>query len=282
MSCSRLTRLITTFVAALLSMASHSEIDAEDKTLYFVSGDNCPFSCASHDKPGIWVEMIRALLESSGYTVQHQLRPIKRAHHEVRRVDPQSNQYLFTVRTARSLDSNPAMPGLLTSHRPILFYRGCFITRSNVEWQYSGPQSSPSIKLGLVDGLNYSFLSEFLNRTDQKPLTIYTVGKDPTLSNLKLLVSGRIDALLSTYTLAYYSAAKEGLTDKIEMAGCDVTPHPFYLVFPDKHHLSKILIKLIDDRLDTVNANGTVARIYANYEINLQNLLTKPTLPATF
>lgn len=260
-------------LACILSIAKAFADESETiKSLHFVTGDNCPYSCASDKKPGLWVEFTQALLEPLGYKVIHELRPIKRVHHEVQSINQTSDSYRFSIRAARSLPPQHKIPGTLMSARPILFYRGCFVTRKGYDWSFKGFENSEPVKLGLTDSLDYSSLSAFLSRPDQANLTIYTVGDNPALTNIKLLIAGRIDATVSSHALVYFLAAQEGLTDMIAMAGCDESPKPFYLLFPQKHSLTQKLIEQVDRHQDELARNGTVKAIYRKYGIPYQEL----------
>jgi len=267
-----LPRLYRTLCLILVLVTSSAcalyQAHAEDQTLYFVTGDNCPLACRNTERPGLWVEFIRELLSPLGYHTQHLTRPIKRVHHEVQSVTPQSD-YVFSVRISRSSFDAHHIPGTLASVRPVLFYRACFAVRKNFQWQYQGAESLP-ITMGLAKGVNYSSLEGFLKRSDQAPLNVYTVGQTPTLLNLRLLVSKRIDAMVSSLALIEFLAAQENLTENITITSCDLTPSPIYLIFPSKHPLTNQLRLLIDTRLDQFRSSGQAASIYARYGMTYQ------------
>lgn len=244
--------------------ASHGE---SAKKIFFVSGDNCPYACTSKGYQGIWIDVIRELLAPYDYDVEHQIRPIKRVHHEVRSVEADSKNYLFTIRSTRVGDPHKSLPGTTPSIRPILYYRGCFVTRQGDDWQYRGHTNTQPIKLGVMAGLDYGPLSQFLQRPDQAPLTAYTVGNNPALLNLKMLVSGRLDAMTSDNTMLRFLAAEEGLSDKIRFTNCDPLPQPFYLVFPSKHPDTDTLRQHIDAQIDTRRMQSAIDNIYAKYKI---------------
>jgi len=248
---------------AILSAGSLQRVYAAEQTLYFVTGDNCPLACKNSERPGLWVEFVRELLAPFGYDTQHLIRPIKRVHHEVQSVTPQSD-YVFSVRISRSSFDAHHIPGTLASMRPVLFYRACFAIRKGFQWQYQGTESS-SIKMGLAKGVNYSSLEGFLNRSDQAPLNVYTVGQTPTLLNLKLLVSKRIDAMVSSLALIEFLAQQESLRENIAITSCDLNPNPIYFIFPSSHPLTQQLRLLVDTRLDQFRSSGQVASIYARY-----------------
>ncbi len=265
--------LIAIVITALLTIASgNASPEGTVKDITFISGDNCPYSCPGNKLPGIWVDLIKALLEPEGYLVHHKIRPVKRVHFEVQNITPESNEYRFTIRALTSFESSNTLINTLQSKHPVLFYRGCFILRKGMNWQYQGEESTPAIKLGLTGGLDYSSLSGFLSRPDQEALIQYSVSRTPALTNLKMLVSGRLDAMVSSFTMAQYLAEQEDLLNKIVFSSCS-PPQPFHLAFPSRHPLSKELIVTVDRRIKILQSNGSLERIYTRYGISYQELL---------
>ena len=121
--------------------------------------------------------------------------------------------------------------------------------------------------MGLIDGFDYSSLSDFFVQPEPLALTRFTVGRSPGKLNLRMLVAGRIDATMGDPARFIYQARTEGITYRISPAGCLPSPLPGYLLLPARHRLTKPIMTLVDSRIEDFQRDGKLAAIYAAYKV---------------
>lgn len=233
---------------------------ANETELIFLDDGYCPFVCDDQDRPGITVELLRALFEPEGYTFKIKLLPFKRAISQV--ISANSNPETFYFLSGASPDDKVFMQKSL----PFIFADVCFFTAHDSQWKYEGMSSKP-VKFGLVDQYDYQFINDFLYRPEQKDLLINLVGNHPTQRLLKQLAAGRIEAFVDIQAHARYLIDKHHLNEGIKEVGCMAKGFPIEVSMPKNHALTDKLMSLITSKRKELYQSGAVEAVFKRYSV---------------
>lgn len=112
-------------------------------------------------------------------------------------------------------------------------------------------------KVGVSVGTNFAMIFEDYNKENDNAIDIQYFEGNIT-STLQDIEAGRLDATINDKLIATNSIEELGL--KLKIVGEPIKVSPSYFVF-NKDDESKVLISKVDEALDEMKADGTLAEI---------------------
>jgi polar amino acid transport system substrate-binding protein len=161
-----------------------------------IAGDQwCPYVCDKDGDHGFSVELIEKVLKQNYLKTKY-------LNSNFIRLISQIKKGKWDVVTGTDLNLSP---GLLISKIPVAYTKWVFITRKHQKWKYEGTKSLTGLKLGTVAGYIYSKeLTSYIekNKDTKKVNIVYSYS--PQESNLRMLLSGKIDVFIGDETVINY------------------------------------------------------------------------------
>lgn len=218
----------------------------------------CPYNCdPKSDRQGYMVDIVRAVFEPLGYTVDYNILPWSRALNETR-----SGQHDAVLGAGRD-DAKDFVFGL-----PLGLSGSVLAQRRGYGFHYQGPASLQGHRLGAAQDYAYDpELDAYIQAAaGQMNAVQLLTGENVASLNLRKLAGGRIDLVLEdSYVLAYAL----GLTRLSEMI--DVQPvgvrSPLYIAFSPNRAGSRHLAGLLDNGVRQLRSDGRLARILTRYGV---------------
>jgi hypothetical protein len=243
---------------------------AVGEQLILVDNVYCPLFCDSEEKPGIYVELLKPILQAEGHQLITKILPFKRAMHFVLASNHRPSPMYLLVGGSSEFSNE------LIESKPIFYQEACFYTSKDSDWHYTG-MDSPAARFGVVDLYDYSFFSDFLNRANDPHELVTVVGSSPTETVLKMMAAKRINALVDLRSHTDVLIKELKLEDLIINAGCDSRPFPLKIYFPRHHPLVLKLLKIIEEGVEKGNRDGSIEVLFERYDAPyLPPVIAKP------
>lgn len=249
----RIMKRLVTLISLVLIFYCHAPSHADTVTL--VADEWCPFNCVpGSEEPGYIVEISRRIFEKAGHTLVYRVLPWKRAI-----IMSREGAYTGIIGASPEEAGDFIFPeeefGQLAND---------FFVRKGNPWRFGGMDSLQSIKLGIIQGYDYTpIFNEYIRQNPDKVDTVS--GEEPIWTNLKKLVNGRFDVMLSQRDIVRHKAKKMGLADAIEFAGTDKVYDPIYIAFSPAIPKSAEYAALLDKGVREMRASGELAGILDRY-----------------
>lgn len=219
----------------------------------------CPYNCHPTDaKQGYLIDLLARALARLGHDLDYQLAPWDRALAEI------ADGGVDAVVGATTLEA----AGLVLT-QPMGVDSDCFFVRRNSSWHYDGVASLEQVLLGVVSGYVH----------DEGPIDAYIAahavpggsviaarGETGAYTNIKLLLLGRIDAVLESHAVTRFIAAQSGRGHHIEEAGC-LDSIPVHIAFSPRRPDAAALAAAVDQEVMHMRASGALANLLATYHL---------------
>ncbi|TYT73787.1 transporter substrate-binding domain-containing protein [Desulfobotulus mexicanus] len=210
-----------------------------------------PFADPAHPHGGLSVEIAKAAFGTQGYTVTMEFMPWARVIQTVSlgELDLVAGAWMSDERKENFMFSEPF---LINEIR--------FIKRKGDPFKYSGLETLPGLKVGVIR--SYSYSDEFMNYPG---VIIEPVNN--FITNIRKLVAGRIDLTLEDEIVGMNSLSilDPALAGNIEFTGPSLASKPLYVLSGLKNPRHKEIIEAFNKGLKEIKANGTYDRIMASY-----------------
>jgi polar amino acid transport system substrate-binding protein len=219
-------------------------------------GSWCPFVCTREDAGGLngfLPDIAAAILAREG--VQLVLVPSSYSRAIALVKDNQVQAMAATKEDAPDL-VYPALEQGRTSNT--------FFVRADNPWRYGGLASlAPLRRLGIVRDFDYGELGEFIAAHPQRIESV--IGGDASLRNLKKLLAGRIDAVVSDAVVTEFQLKLLEQSGRVVPAGSLQGAMSFYVAFSPKWPEAQRYAELISSGTRELRRSGELARILAAY-----------------
>jgi polar amino acid transport system substrate-binding protein len=206
------------------------------------------------DKPGYMIEIAKAIFEPSGIKVDYKLMPWQRALQQTR-----VGVFDCVVGAYKADAPDFLFPNNHWGVDETMFYK-----LKKDSWKYNGDTTVLNHRsIGIISGYSYGPTLDVYFTTHK----VQVVSGDNALNtNIKKLMSGRIDTLVeSTYVMAA-KLQELDLTKKVVKAGHALKGNPMYFACgPSK----KKWIKMVNDAMPILKRNGQLQKILKPYNINV-------------
>ncbi|MDG9930011.1 MULTISPECIES: transporter substrate-binding domain-containing protein [unclassified Pseudomonas] len=247
-------------IALLASLSA--PLAARGETLVIAADPWCPINCAADaERPGIFVELARDIFAEAGIEVRYETRNWARVLQQVRRGE---------INAAVGAGREDA-PDFLFTDTPVALSRNCFYTLPASTWRYTGVDSLPGVRLGVINDYSYGELInayvEAHRRDDQH---VQVAAGDRALEiNLNKLRLGRLDVVLENSWVLQAHLAARGRPVEVREAGCREPDVPIYLAFSPAREDSARYVELFERGLRRYRADGRLEALLRAYGVDL-------------
>ncbi|HOT46245.1 MAG TPA: transporter substrate-binding domain-containing protein [Spirochaetota bacterium] len=206
---------------------------------------------------GSFIEILKAIFEKEGYTIDYELMPYNRSLQGVR--DGTFDATLGTVKSEA--------PDLVFPEEPIGKETNAFFVKRGTTWRYTGVSSLERIKIGVIDGYNYDpAVDEYIKRNRNSLKVQVMVGDRPVEKNIKKLLLGRFDAVLETVDVMNWTLSMMNIgPDKVVEAGRIPTQLFMYVAFSPKRKSSLEHVRIFDRGIRDLRYSGKLKTILQRY-----------------
>lgn len=239
-----------------VSPALSEVVDERPRTVSIAAPDYwCPYACsATAPRWGFTVDIARAALESSGYSVRYRNLPYDRALFEVAngRIDATLPTYKGEA------------PAFVYPEHAVSLSEYCFYAPADSSWRYSGPDSLEKIRLVATSGYSYGeAIDAYISANLGKSVSLIR-GENIPERLRKMVQVGRHDALLDDRLLFESSTSSAGLVN----AGCLEERHAGYLALsPQNPERSNAIADAFDRGFEQIRDEGVLCEILKRHDL---------------
>lgn len=230
---------------------------ARAETITLAADEWCPYNCAPGDpKPGFLVEIVKAIFEPQGFTVDYRIVPWARAIRDTR-----AGRY-------------SAILGAIRSEAPDFFYPEGTGFRAGTQafvkagspWKFEGPASLDGATVGVILDYSYgdtadAYIAKY--RSDTKRVQLAT-GENALEKNVAKLRQGRVSVLLEDPAVMRYFLDKTDQSDAVAHAGVLENTEAFIAFGPKEPHAQEHA-RMLSEGMGRMRASGELARILERY-----------------
>ena len=248
-------------IAMTLVLSLYATAHAD--TIRFSYDDWCPYSCLNDDHtaiaaeyPGYYAEVLRAIYEPLGYSVEFSIRPWERALEEA--ADGRLDAVLSPAKSEA--------PNLIFPDESIAELGWCFYTRSDSTWHYSGLPSLQGQTLGVLRGNNFGdAITDYIEANSKDAAMVQEVsGLDFIDKNIRKLQGKRISVMLDEPATTDYFIMQNNLAQDIVKAGC-LPSQIMYPAFSPANPASATHAREFTEGIRRLRESGRLKAILARY-----------------
>ncbi|CAK0741038.1 Transporter substrate-binding domain-containing protein [Azospirillaceae bacterium] len=246
--------IISLAVVLVLAAASFAQAD----TIKLRADLWCPYNCdPESDKPGLLIEVARAILTPAGHSIDYRTMPWSRALSEVRK------GRIHGVIGAQQSEA----PDLVYGRIPIAFDDTGFVVKQGVDFRYGGAASLDPYRIAVISDYNYdggeidAYLKENAAAKDRIQ---FNSGDDVGIANLRKLIAGRVDVVIDSFTVMSYLIQKYNLSDKVYVVQLG-RPTEIFIAFSPSDSRSNLWSELLSAGIAPLRQRGELGVILARY-----------------
>ncbi len=257
----RLVCLLTAF-AALFAGVSFSPV-AKAETISVRADAWPPYNGdPKAADPGYGIEILKAIFEKQGYTIDYQTMPWNRALQEVK-------EGKFSAAIGASTEDGA---GMVFPEESVGKMDTYFFVKKGNAWTYKGIDSLKSVKLGVIDEYDYGSaeLNAWIKEKKGTPEVQAVSGDDAVERNIQKLIAGRMDVMVECKPVVDWTLKKMKIpADDIKNAGSLGNPTDIFVVFSPAKPDSKKLADMFSAGMKSLRQSGELKKILDKY--NLQD-----------
>lgn len=245
------------FVHAALFLLLLPQI-APARTITLVADEWPPFNTSPEaEHKGYMVDIAREVFGRLGHRVDYRTVPWPRAIEGVR-----TGEYDGVIGVTRLEAQGLVLPAESLGNDQLAIY-----TRQGGAWRFDGMHSLESVRLGVVKGYGYvPSMAEYIARNIENADRIHmNSGVKPLERLLRMLVMGRIDAVLDTEVSIRYVAAELDLLDTVAPAGRLEGSERLFIAFSPAMPDSRELADALSEGVRRLRVSGEMAPILRHY-----------------
>jgi len=233
---------------------------ALSETITIVADDWCPYNCEpGSDSPGYIVEVAREIFTSAGYRLEYKYVPWARALKEVKK-----GTYDGAIAATPK-----ELPNAVFPDEKLGYYANDLIIRNGDKWQFNTIDSLSQVKLGAIKNYNYGKSLDTYIETNKNTFSVQVLtGNNAVERNLNKLLQNRIDVYLEDRNVAFYTAKKMDILDKIAIGGTEGKPISMYIGFSAANPESKKYAHLLSEGIKKMRKSGQLAKILKKYGVS--------------
>ncbi|MBD9414926.1 transporter substrate-binding domain-containing protein [Pseudomonas sp. PDM16] len=258
--CSRLPTLFALLLAGL-----GFAVLARAETLVIAADPWCPINCAADSpRPGIFVELAQSIFAEHGIQVRYVTRNWARVLQQVRRGE---------INAAVGAGREDA-PDFLFTDTPVALSRNCFYTLPGSTWRFTGVDSLPAVRLGVINDYSYGeLINAYVSANRREDQHVQVASGDRALDiNLSKLRLGRLDALVENSWVLQAHLAEQDDSVSVREAGCREPDVPIYLAFSPVRQDSARYVELFEQGLQRYRADGRLKALLDAYGVEASEL----------
>ena len=216
----------------------------------------CPFNCeVGAELPGFMVEVAQRVFSDHGHDVEYIEMNWSRAIQETRKGN------INAIMGGFKSDA----PQFIYPQEELAVLGNSFFVRKDSDWTYEGVESLKSVQLGAILGYDYGDeLRSYIQESGAERVTMLNGNYHLLSQGIKLLDRHRIDAMIETDPVFWYTANQLGLADQFKFAGT-VQREKAYIAFSPALKSSTVYANLLSDGIKKLRASGELSTILAKY-----------------
>lgn len=234
-------------------------ISAQQDTRITIAADYwCPFNCqpdSSH--PGYMIEIAQRIFAEHDIAVDYQIIPWSRALERCR-----SGNITAVVGGYKSDAPDFIYPAIAQGLIGFSFF-----SLVNTQWSYQGLDSLMNKRLAIAYDYAYSAeLGRYIkeHQADRNKIFI-AYGDQPLKKNMQLLEHSRVDIIIETEPVFWYSSKKMHKQQLFRQAGSLQIAQPAYIAFSPAIVDSTRYANILSQGMENLRASGELADILAKY-----------------
>lgn len=234
------------------------ELLTQVRTITVAGDDWPPYNMIPGRKPeGYMIDVLKAVFEPQGISVDYQLVPWNRAI-----ADTRAGVYVAVVGASRTDGA-----GLVFPAEELAINRLGFYTRSTSVWSFNGIASLSTVSIAAVAGYDYrSWLNQYIDRFKGDERRVQLVSGDrPLETNFRKLLNGRVDVIVDSETSLRYMARQMNVEESVREAGHGSDPTDIYVAFSPQYPYSVDLANMLSYGIRELRSRGRLAAILAPY-----------------
>ncbi|MBI2254143.1 MAG: transporter substrate-binding domain-containing protein [Proteobacteria bacterium] len=244
-------------LAALLPVLGGAATAWGDEIMRLRADYWCPYNCTpGTDNPGYMVEIAARAATRLGITVEYALMPWDRTMSEVR------TGSVDGAIGATSLEGD----GLILSD-PLGYDADCFFVTEGSDWRYQGPDSLNGVLLGAVSGYTHDegpIDAYIAAHSGPKGAVVTSSGDEASARNVRLLLLGRIDAVLDSEAVVRTEANRVGRSALLRQVGC-LKALPLHIAFSRQYKSATAMVEALKLEVAELRKSGRLAEILGRY-----------------
>jgi polar amino acid transport system substrate-binding protein len=220
----------------------------------------CPITCEpGSERPGYMIEIAQLIFARAGHTVEYQMLPWARAIKDAR------DGKITGIVGAFAQDA----PDFILPENPQGLLGNELFVKKGQTWRYAGIDSLRQIVLGAITDYAYGDdLDAYIaaNKADLKHVQLAS-GENPLEVNIKKLQRGRIDALVESAPVFWYTVNQMGLAVEFLLAGQIGEPQKTYISFSPANPAAQNYARILSDGMTALRASGELAPLLQKYHL---------------
>jgi len=206
-------------------------------------------------RPGFAIEVLERVFVAPAYTLDYQLLDWQRA---------------LELASAATVDCvvgayRSEAPGLLFPAYPLALDRNAFFVLAGSDWRYDGVASIGPRSVAVIG--EYDYGGELDAWIARRPANLHVAhGREPLRRNLRMLLAGRVDALVESEMVMQATLAALDLEGKVVEAGAVGPASPFYFACSNTARGAAI-IGQFEQGWRRLRESGELARLYGRYGV---------------
>lgn len=209
--------------------------------------------------PGYIIEIAHYALAKGGHSVNYQLASWDRSLAQVR-----AGKKNCVVGAYKNEAVDFIFPDIHQGVDQTVLYR-----KTGSDWQYTGVESLKKIRLGAIDGYDYSDdIDEYILSPQSSGQVMRVRGKYALEKILIALMNNEIDAVIDSSAVIKSTLKKQGWESKIEFAGNANILSKIYMACSPALKESAEYVKLVADGTRELRANGLLTEILSRYGVS--------------
>lgn len=247
-------RLAVSFLLGLLALLP---VESRADTITVRADEWCPYNCAAKaKKPGYAIEIIKAIYEKAGHTIDYQVMGWTRSIERTR-----AGEFTAIIGAARD-----DAPDFVFPQKAIGLSGTAFAINSGDSLIYTGTAALEEKRLGIINSYSYDEdLDAYIKANKNNPSRIDAVSGDDALEkNFNKLIARRIDVLADDASVLLYKSDAMGLSDKVTFIHSPRSD-PVYIAFAPKNPKAREYAELFEKGIDDLRATGKLKEILVRY-----------------
>ena len=231
-------------------------LPAQAEEIILAADPWCPFNCQpGAEKPGVQVDILRAIMDVHDITVTYQIMPYNRA---IRLAEENRIDGVFAAAPSESKI-------LIFPQTPIGETVNVAVTHHSNAFQFN--QLSDLVGQTIILARGYTYGPKFDPFVTTAPdLTItYLHGNAILPQALRLLAAKRADIYIEDESVIHYALQQRGLEKTYRIAGRVTAPFPVFTAFAPRSNARLDLALKVDQGLKALHQSGQLSRLFQRY-----------------
>lgn len=246
------------FFCCVLLLSMFMGLKAQADTISLRSDSWCPYNCAPDAKKlGYGIEVLKAIFEKEGHTLDYQLMNWTRSIERGRAGDHTA------IIGARKEEA----PDFIFPTEPIGNQGNKLAILKDSTFSYNGTTSLADKRLAVIQSYSYNdTIDAYVKKNaGNKMLIDAATGDDALEKNLSKLVAGRVDVVIDDSSVLTYKINEMQISDQVKLVNEASEPTAIYVAFSPKNPKAKDYAALFDKGIEELRTNGKLRAILDRY-----------------